>query len=335
MKKIVLVTSGDPSGVGPDICLDLADNQFNNDYEVVILGDIELLQGRAKLLKKNINFIELDKYSLINLKNENFYYNKKNNSKNLLVYNIICKNKDCIGILDAANSSYVIEILNTAINFCKEQLSNIIVTAPISKEIINRFGINFSGHTEYLAKEFNISKVVMMLANQFMNIALLTTHIPIKDVSNSVTKDHLNKTIDVILNVFQNQYKILAPKIAVCGLNPHAGENGYIGEEEVKIINPVISDWQKKGYNISGSYSADTIFKKALEFDVILAMYHDQGLPVLKYSDFEGGVNVTLGLPIIRTSVDHGVALSLAGTGIASSKSLINAIKFAISKDFK
>lgn len=334
MKKIILVTSGEPSGVGPDICLDLAYNEFANNYEVVVLGDIELLQTRAKLLKKNVNFIEMDKYNLIDLKNDKFFYNKKNNSENLLVYNISCKNKDCIGVLEVANSSYVIEILNTAIDFCKERLSNIIVTAPISKEVINRFGINFLGHTEYFAKEFNSSKVVMMLANQFMNVALLTTHVPIKDVSNAVTKDNLNQTLEVILNVFQNQYKILTPKIAVCGLNPHAGENGYIGEEEIKIINPVINEWQKKGYNVSGSYSADTIFNKALEFDVILAMYHDQGLPVLKYSDFEGGVNVTLGLPIIRTSVDHGVALSLAGTGIASSKSLVSAIKFAISRDF-
>lgn len=333
MQKLILVTSGEPSGVGPDICLDLAQNKFDA-YVVIILGDINLLSERAKLLKKTINFIELDKDKLLNLKNMDFTFAKKDDIGNLLVYHIDCVNRDCVGVLDALNSNYTLKTLNTAIEFCKEQLSNIIVTAPISKESINRAGINFLGHTEYFAKQFNIPKVVMMLTNPKMSVALLTTHIPIKDVPKNITKDNLNQTLDIIINTLQKQYKILKPKIAVCGLNPHAGEGGYIGDEEVKVINPVIEIWQKNGVDVSGSYSADTIFNHAHKFDVILAMYHDQGLPVLKYSGFETGVNVTLGLPIIRTSVDHGIALNLAGTGIASSQSLISAIEFAISKDF-
>ncbi len=169
----------------------------------------------------------------------------------------------------------------------------------------------------------------MMLANQKMRVALLTTHLPLKQVATSITTDNLNQSLAIIIETL-TRYGISNPKIAVCGLNPHAGEGGYLGDEELTIINPVIRQWQDRGYNISGSYPADTVFLQAQKYDLILAMYHDQGLPVLKYSGFEDGVNVTLGLPIIRTSVDHGTALNLAGSGRAQSESLIRAIELAI-----
>ena len=186
------------------------------------------------------------------------------------------------------------------------------------------------GHTEYLAEKFGIPKVIMMLANQYMKVALLTTHLPLKDVALRVTKDNLNQTLKIIIEYFTGKFGIANPKIAVCGLNPHAGDGGYLGLEEIEIINPVINEWQQKGYNVSGSHSADSVFLNAKNYDLILAMYHDQGLPVLKYSGFESGINVTLGLPIIRTSVDHGTAINLAGTGLANSESLMYAIEFAI-----
>ncbi len=322
-KRLILVTSGEPSGIGPDICLDLAEQVFNSDYTVIILGDIELLSKRAKVLKRDviIHCIDINKLELAT------------NSNSINVFHIPCYNSDCIGVLDKANAKYVLNMLNTAVNWCKNGLSNIIVTAPVSKEIINQAGVDFTGHTEYFASQFSSSKVVMLLANQHMKVALVTTHLKLSDVAKQITTDNLNETLNVIIDSLFTQYGIKNPKIAVCGLNPHAGEGGYLGDEELKIINPVIKLWQERGYQISGAYPADTIFLQASKYDVILAMYHDQGLPVLKYSDFESGINITLGLPIIRTSVDHGTALNLAGSNQANSSSLVHAIKFAIECD--
>ena len=172
----------------------------------------------------------------------------------------------------------------------------------------------------------------MMLSNPLMNVALLTTHLPLRSVAEQVTSENLDQTLKIIHQTFQDNFKLSRPRIAVCGLNPHAGENGYLGSEEQTIINPLIRRWQAAGYAVSGSYPADTIFNKAGDYDVILAMYHDQGLPVIKYSDFEHGVNTTLGLPIIRTSVDHGTALDLAGKGTANSNSLMAAVEFALKR---
>ncbi len=314
----ILVTMGEPVGIGPDICLDIIKHKFSQ--EIVVIGDVNVLKSRAKILNKNvlIEVVEVD--SLPYLKP----------STNLRVLHIECPNIVVAGVLNQGNSVYVLKTLDLAIDLCKRDLANSIVTAPVNKEIINQSGIKFLGHTEYLAQKFGIDKVVMMLANKDMKVALLTTHLPLKDVALQITKDNLNQTLKIIIDYFKDKYKIFNPKIAVCGLNPHAGDGGYLGLEEIEIINPVINDWINRGYNISGSYSADSIFLDAGKYDVILAMYHDQGLPVLKYSGFESGINVTLGLPIIRTSVDHGTAVNLSGTGLANSESLIHAIEFAI-----
>lgn len=316
-KKIILVTSGDPAGIGPDICLDIVRHNFSDKYKIVVVGSVEVLQQRAKLLKRQILIERIDNLT-VDLK-----------SAGLAVLNVDCCDTVIPGKLNPNNSAYVLKILDVAIDLCQQNLSNIIVTAPVNKAVINQAQVNFVGHTEYFAAKFAIPKVVMMLANSKMRVALLTTHLPLKQVANSITTDNLNQSLTIITKTLA-RYGIANPKIAVCGLNPHAGEGGYLGDEEVTIINPVIRQWQDKGYNISGSYPADTVFLQAHEYDLILAMYHDQGLPVLKYSGFEDGINVTLGLPIIRTSVDHGTALDLAGSGRARSESLIRAIELAI-----
>lgn len=322
-KKLILVTSGDVGGIGPDICLDIAKYSFHHDYQVLVIGDSKLLQKRAQLIGHCAIIHEVDA-NCLNL----------SDAKNVLnVLNIQSSNPDIIGYGNSINAAYVLETLDTAINWCKNKLSNIIVTAPVSKEVISQSGVHFSGHTEYFAEKFGCNKVVMMLANQYMKVALLTTHLPLKDVVKNVTTDNLNECIAIIMDSLQHKYGIKKPRVAVCGLNPHAGEGGYMGDEEINVINPVIKAWQSRGYDLSGSYPADTVFLQASNYDLILAMYHDQGLPVLKYSGFESGINVTLGLPIIRTSVDHGTAFNLAGSGRASSESLIHAIKFAIKCD--
>ncbi|MBY0379005.1 MAG: 4-hydroxythreonine-4-phosphate dehydrogenase PdxA [Burkholderiales bacterium] len=323
--NLIIITLGDPAGIGPDICLDLVKLEQNILRRLVVIGDVELLQERAELLGKAVELRQLN--TIDDVKNINLKINQ------LMVLHKVCPDKNTVGVLKPENSDYVLNLLDSAIAICKSGISNIIVTAPISKEVINTSGVDFSGHTEYFAKAFNCKKVVMMLSNATMKVALLTTHVPLKDIFKNVTRDNLIQTLNIIIKDFTTKFNIDNPKIAVCGLNPHAGEGGYLGLEEIEIINPVIQEFQNKGYHVSGSYPADTIFNRANDFAVILAIYHDQGLPVLKYSGFDEGVNITLGLPIIRTSVDHGTAIELAGTGLASSSSLLNAVNCAISLD--
>lgn len=317
-RQLICVTSGEPAGIGPEICLDLIDSSYNHDYRLLVIGDIELLKSRALLLNKQIGFNQI-----LDPLHDNFDQQKLN------VLNVTCLEYDCLGIPNTANAAYVLATLDKAIELCKNKLSRIIVTAPINKDIINQSGTKFSGHTEYFAEKFNIPKVVMMLSNPILKVALLTTHLPLKEIPAEVTSANLEQTLNIIHQSFREHFGVSQPRVAVCGLNPHAGENGYLGSEEIEIINPVISSWQQRGYNVTGSYPADTIFNRHAEFDVILAMYHDQGLPIVKFSGFEHGVNTTLGLPIIRTSVDHGTALNLAGSGKASSSSLIAALHAA------
>lgn len=314
-RQLICVTSGEPAGIGPEICLDLVDSSYNRDYRLLVIGDINLLKSRALLLNRQIEFNQIS-----DPLHDSFDRQKLN------VLDVTCLVHDCLGTPNLANAAYVLATLDKAIELCKNKLSKIIVTAPINKDIINQAGTLFSGHTEYFAEKFNIPKVVMMLSNQILKVALLTTHLPLKEVPAQITTANLEQILTIIHQSFSEYFSISKPKIAVCGLNPHAGENGYLGSEEIEIINPVINSWQQRGYNVTGSYPADTIFNRHAEFDVILAMYHDQGLPIVKFSGFEHGVNTTLGLPIIRTSVDHGTALNLAGSGKASSSSLIAAL---------
>lgn len=321
-KPLICITTGEPAGIGPEICLDLAFSSYNVSHNLVLLGDISLLQTRAKLTHKTVTLTQVSQAELTRL--------RPADQTELRVLHITCPQPECIGQPNIANSAYVLQLINSAVAICQTGLSQVIITAPIHKAIINASGLAFSGHTEYLAEKFAVSKVVMMLSNPYLKVALLTTHLPLHAVAAQITTTNLNSTLEIIQNSFINYFKITKPRIAVCGLNPHAGESGYLGDEEMMIINPVIKAWQLAGHYVYGSFPADTIFNHAHAYDVILAMYHDQGLPVVKYSDFNQGVNTTLGLPIIRTSVDHGTALDLAGTGKASSASLLAAVAFAI-----
>ncbi|MCE3268898.1 MAG: pdxA [Burkholderiales bacterium] len=319
-KPIIVITMGEPGGIGADICLDIP---LINNFTLIIIGDLQLLKNRALLLNKPRVFRQIQMNDII-------AKTASANSNEILVLHVDCPILDTVGALYSQNAAYVLQLLDIAANLCEKGVASAMVTAPISKEIINKAGYKFSGHTEYLAEKFACKKVVMMLANPLMKVTLLTTHLPLKDVAAEITRDNIEQTLHIIVEFFRVYYKIDNPRIGICGLNPHAGEGGYLGMEEVEIINPEIKKWQDMGYNISGAYPADTIFNSLNDFDVILAMYHDQGLPVLKYADFDNGINITLGLPILRVSVDHGTALSLAGTGLARGDSLIYAINQAM-----
>ena len=241
-------------------------------------------------------------------------------------------NSQCqAGKLNSDNSVYVLKMLDLAHNLCLQQKVNAMVTGPVQKSIINQAGFSFTGHTEYLADKTG-SSPVMMLATEQLRVALATTHLPLKDVSKKITRESLTQTLVILDKFLKQQAGKQNPKILVCGLNPHAGEEGNLGDEEINTITPVIKKLKQQNMNLLGPLPADTLFtpKYLKHADAVLAMYHDQGLPVLKYSGFGRAVNITLGLPFIRTSVDHGTALDLAGTGKASNSSLIEAIKMAI-----
>lgn len=315
MKKF-LVTSGEPAGIGPDICLSLV----NSNLPVIVISDINVLRERAAILGKDISFTEYLIDGEINPKG------------GLSIIHIPCVNKVTPGVLDVANSRYVVEMLEMA---AKRTLSGEfagVITAPVHKGIINAAGINFTGHTEFFADYCGVDKVVMMLASSIMRVALLTTHIPIHSVAASIDVISIKQAIKIINSSLKQNYSINKPKIYVAGLNPHAGENGYIGREEIDIIIPALESLRSEGIDVIGPLSADTMFStnNIKNADVFLTMYHDQGLPVLKYTGFNDSINITLGLPIIRTSVDHGTALTLAGSDKVNCKSLLHAINEAI-----
>jgi len=235
------------------------------------------------------------------------------------------------GELNQHNADYVLQSLQIALDGCMDQRFDAVVTAPVHKGIINDAGVEFSGHTEFFADGASVDKVVMMLATDTLRVALATTHLPLKDVSSAISQQSLQQVIMILNSSLQQQFGLKNPCIAVCGLNPHAGEGGHLGCEEIDTINPVIESCQQQGMAISGAWPADTVFVEdnLNKFDVVLAMYHDQGLPVLKHQGFGRAVNITLGLPFIRTSVDHGTALDLAGTGNINIGSLQAAIDMA------
>jgi len=312
------ITPGEPAGIGPDLCIEYA--QQPHDFQLVLLADPDMLNERAKLLGKPINLIPFDKQ-----------IQKTSGSGTLFYIPVSLPEKAVAGSLNVNNAPYILKTLDMAVQGCLNNTFDALVTGPIHKGIINEAGFPFTGHTEYLAEKTSTSKVVMMLATDEMRVALATTHLPLKDIAPAITSDTLRQVLTILDHDLKTKYGLNSPHILVCGLNPHAGEDGHLGMEELDIIIPLIEQLNTEGFNLTGPLPADTLFSKRnlAQADAVLAMYHDQGLPVLKYQGFGKAVNVTLGLPIIRTSVDHGTALDLAGTGLASTGSLDYAIQVA------
>ncbi|MDO3664441.1 4-hydroxythreonine-4-phosphate dehydrogenase PdxA [Acinetobacter higginsii] len=312
------VTSGEPAGIGPDICLSLAERV--DERPIVILADMQMLQQRANLLGIDVELIAYQGQAESSFKGQ------------LFVEHVPLAKPVVLGQLDSANAAYVLEQLRRSADYAMSGQSVGVATAPVQKSIINEAGIAFSGHTEYYQEFASIDRVVMMLATKTLRVALATTHLALRDVPDAITTERLQQVIDILIHDLKTKFKIAAPRILVCGLNPHAGEDGYLGREEIEVINPVLETYRAQGIEMSLSLPADTLFtpENLSNADAVLAMYHDQGLPVLKSQGFGEAVNITLGLPFIRTSVDHGTALSLAGTGQAKASSLHVAVDLAL-----
>jgi 4-hydroxythreonine-4-phosphate dehydrogenase len=292
-RPVVALTSGEPAGVGPELCSRIAAQRF--DARVVVVGDRALFDAA-----------EVDHVPL--------------------------RRPRTPGTLDPANSRYVLEVLDRAIEGCLAGRYDAMVTAPVQKSVINDAGIAFTGHTEYLAERTRAPHVVMMLVGGGLRVALATTHLALSEVPRNIRRPDLVATLRVIDQDLKKRFRISRPRILVAGLNPHSGESGHFGTEDIEVIAPAIAEAKAAGIDASGPLPADTLFtpKRLEHADCVLAMYHDQGLPVLKYASFGEGVNVTLGLPFVRTSVDHGTALDIAGSGRADPGSLIEALKLAI-----
>lgn len=313
------VTAGEPAGIGPDLCIQIA--QHGHPHELVVIADPNLLEQRAKQLQLPLTIRAFDAEQPAT----------PTPAGTLTVYPVALNTAAVAGELNSANSRYVLETLRVAALGCLDGTFHGLVTAPVHKGIINDAGIPFSGHTEFLEELTHTSKVVMMLATEGLRVALVTTHLPLREISDAITPELLTEVIEVLHHDLKNSFGLGDPHILVAGLNPHAGEGGHLGMEEINVIEPTLDKLRERGMNLTGPLPADTLFteKYLATADAALAMYHDQGLPVLKYKGFGRAVNVTLGMPIIRTSVDHGTALDLAGTGQAESGSLLTAIDYA------
>ncbi len=295
MMKPIVITPGEPLGIGPDVVIKLTQKKLT--YPYIIIADPDMMAERADQLKLKFN---ID--------------NPRNN----------------INIIPVSQFSprYVLDCLDIAAKLCLEKKAAALITGPVNKAIINNSGFAFQGHTQYLAKVSGIDpkKVLMFFESPHLRLALVTDHVCLSDVPKLITKKRLNFVIECISENLQKYYALKSPRIAVAGLNPHAGEGGYLGQEENKIISPIIKKYQEMGLNITGPFSADSLFnqKNLTNYDVVISMYHDQGLSVLKHRDFGKAVNITLGLPFLRTSVDHGTAIDLAGTGKADATNMIH-----------
>lgn len=303
-EPVIVVTSGEPAGIGPELCLALTARAFL--ARLVVLGDRDLIEERARLLGCSTAGLNIEHVPLVAPSQP--------------------------GRLDVRNAGYVLALLDRALAGCQSGEFAAMVTGPLHKGIINDAGIPFTGHTEYLAEKTDTPRVVMMLAGAGLRVALATTHLPLKDVSAAITPLELETTIRILHADLRAKFGFDRPRILVAGLNPHAGEDGHMGREEIEVITPVLDKLRAEGMDLVGPLPADTLFTKNVltGSHAQLAMYHDQGLAVLKYAAFDEGINVTLGLPIIRTSVDHGTAFDLAGTGRASPTSLFAAVDAAI-----
>lgn len=314
------LTPGEPAGIGPDLIIQLA--QKTLPAELVVIADPLLLQARAQQLGLPLRIHTFQPENLP----------QTHQAGELMVLPVSCTEAVVAGELNSANAQYVIDTLTIAAQGCLNGQFAGIITGPVHKGIVNEAGIQFSGHTEFFAAMAHAEQVVMLLATDNLRVALVTTHLPLHAVPDAITRELLNKTLNVLQQGLRRYFGIAEPRILVCGLNPHAGEGGHLGQEEITVIEPVLTQLRAEGMQLIGPLSADTLFtpKQLMQGDVVLAMYHDQGLPVLKYAGFGQAVNVTLGLPFIRTSVDHGTALPLAGTGQADASSFLAAIKMAI-----
>ena len=314
----IALTPGEPAGIGPDLCIQLA--QLDLPCEIIVIASPELLEQRAEQLGLHVKISEFDTAAVI-----------AQTAGNLTVLPVKLTEGTKAGQLNIANSRYVLKTITKATQGCMDGIFSAMVTGPVHKGIINEAGFAFTGHTEFIAG-ITGGHPVMMLATLGLRVALVTTHLPLSEVSSAITHNRLRRVILTLDAELRKRFGIANPKILVCGLNPHAGENGHLGKEEIEIIEPVLNGLRKQGLNLEGPLPADTLFteKYLATADAVLAMYHDQGLPVLKHMGFGQAVNVTLGLPIIRTSVDHGTALDLAGTGQADSGSLKFALQTAL-----
>lgn len=319
--KRIAITAGEPAGIGPDLVIALA--QQNWPHQLVVCANAEMMQQRADLLGLALTIHNYDKSAPA----------LPHQAGTLIIDNHPLGADVIAGELNEANGHYVLETLDRAAQGNMDGEFDAVVTGPVHKGIINRAGVSFSGHTEFFAQQSNTQQVVMMLATEGLRVALVTTHIPLAYVSKAITEDRLQQVIRILHADLISKFGIKDPSIYVCGLNPHAGEDGCLGREEIDVISPALEQLrQEEGMNLVGPLPADTLFQdKYLEdADAVLAMYHDQGLPVLKFKGFGKSVNITLGLPFIRTSVDHGTALDLAGTGTADTGSFRTALSHAI-----
>lgn len=314
------LTPGEPAGIGPDLCVFMAQEQ--QPYPVIVISDGAMLQQRAQQLNLPLNIIEVTPDALPDTAAP---------EQSLYVWNTPLHEPVIAGELNTANSAHVLEILQRAAQGCLDNTFAAMITAPVHKGVINEAGIPFSGHTELLQQITDSPQVVMMLATHGLRVALVTTHLPLRNVADAITRERVESIARILHKDLAEKFGISNPRITVCGLNPHAGEDGHLGHEEQEIITPVLDMLRAEGMQITGPLPADSVFTphNLKQCDAVLAMYHDQGLPVLKHKGFGAAVNVSLGLPIIRTSVDHGTALDLAGTGQIDTGSLEVALETA------
>jgi 4-hydroxythreonine-4-phosphate dehydrogenase len=314
----IALTAGEPSGIGPDLCLAVA--SMARAWPLVCLADRELLAFRARRLQLQLQFSEYRSGGEI-----------PHAAGTLSVLHQPLPAACVAGRLELGNARQVLALIDRAVDGCLSGEFAAMVTAPVQKSLINQAGVPFSGHTEYIAERTHAPRAVMLLTARELRVALATTHLPLRAVSDALSVDGLLQTLQILSHDLRRYWRLSKPRIAVCGLNPHAGEDGHLGDEEQRFIRPAIEQAQAAGITVDGPWPADTLFvpSRLASYDAVLAMYHDQGLPVLKHVGFGHAVNVTLGLPIVRTSVDHGTALDLAGSGRADPGSLIAAIDMA------
>jgi 4-hydroxythreonine-4-phosphate dehydrogenase len=315
--RTIAVTAGEPAGIGPDICSTLLEDPPGG-CRVVLIGDVSLF-GRSRLKRAPKPRIPL-------------YDSTAEPSPGISLLHVPLAVPCVPGRLDPANARYVLDTLDAAIGGCAAGAFHAIVTAPVQKSVINEAGIPFTGHTEYLARQTGVRLPVMMLVGAGMRVALVTTHLPLRKVSAAITPARLESVLRITESDLRTMFGLRKPRILVLGLNPHAGESGHLGREEIETIEPVLASLRAEGLDLAGPVPADTAFvpRKLEGYDAVVAMFHDQGLPVLKHASFGHAVNVTLGLPIVRTSVDHGTALDLAGTRKADTRSLRAAFDLAL-----